>query len=304
MIPAVRMALDVDIRPLSEKDYPALVAELGRGHAKYFRKQLPLQNAGKGIILVAFRKSRPVGAVLVLWAEPAEERKLRLRLPGVPLLYHVFVKESLRRRGIGTQLLAAVHEELRAHGHRKVTLGVDAVNKDAKRLYERLGYDDWEDESWGAKHKRRYAGSPEEPSAGYAAMVLDLERNDRTGFLGAAIARPESLPNGGSDRPPALSKRILRSVLTEVLGESRLVAETSTTPAEPTRPGTGSTTAVTVPSDAQPQHPSPAPHPQRRRWRPPFAPPTISRSSGRRKVRQLRTVAASFLSALHLSSGR
>jgi GNAT superfamily N-acetyltransferase len=203
IVSVVRKTLDVEIRPLSEGDYPALAAELGRSHAKYFRRRLPLQTAGKGMIPVAFRKGRPVGAALVLWAEPPEERRLRLRLPGVPLLYHVFVKEDLRCRGIGTQLLARVHDELRAQGHQQVTLGVDHSNKDARRLYERLGYDNWEEEGWGGDKKR---------STGYEAMVLDLDSNDRTEFLGLATSRHEP-------QPVHLSKQQLDTVIAEVLGK-------------------------------------------------------------------------------------
>jgi ribosomal protein S18 acetylase RimI-like enzyme len=211
IVPPVRKAVEVDIRPLAESDLAALATELGRGHARYFRRRMPLQQTGRGMVLVAFHRAKPVGAVLVVWGEPAEERQLRLRLPGVPLLYHVHVKENLRCRGIGTQILAAVHDELRARGHQKVTLGVDQSNKDARRLYERLGYDVWTEDSWGTGDSK------------YQAMVLDLERNDRTEFLGAATGRHEI-------EPPPLGKAELNSVINEVLGA------TSQTPAAANAP--------------------------------------------------------------------
>jgi len=216
IVAPVRKAVEVDIRPLAESELPALATELGRSHARYFRRRMPLQKAGRGIVLVAFHRGKPVGAVLVLWGEPAEERQLRLRLPGVPLLYHVHVKESLRCRGIGTQLLAAVHDELRARGHRKVTLGVDHSNKDARRLYERLGYDVWTQDSWGTGDSR------------YQAMVLDLERNDRTEFLGAATGRHEA-------EPPVLKKAELDCVINEVLGTTSQTPPAANAPAAPPR---------------------------------------------------------------------
>ena len=43
-----------------------------------------------------------------------------------------------------------------------MTLGVDTFNKDARRLYERLGYNVLDEDGWG-KGKSRYE-----------AMVLDL----------------------------------------------------------------------------------------------------------------------------------
>lgn len=213
IVPAVRQALDVDFRPLTNADLPALSAELGSNHAKYFRRKLALQKAGKGLILGAFRKNRPVGAVLVLWGEPAQERRVRLDFPDVPLLYHVRVKDSLRCRGIGTQLLAAVHDELRARGHKQVVLGVDITNKDAIRLYERLGYDLVNRTSWGLGGSR------------YELMRLDLEKNDRLEFLGSVTTRLDLPPVAAAERPPALSKRELGSVIIELLGETSTTVE-------------------------------------------------------------------------------
>jgi GNAT superfamily N-acetyltransferase len=209
--PVMRKAAEVDIRPLAESDLPALLAAFGRADAHYFRRRLPLQKAGLGLILVAFRKRRPVGAVLTLWAEPAQERKLRLRLPGVPLLYHIHVVPVLRCRGIGTQLLAAVHDELRVRGHERLTLGVDTHNKDARRLYERLGYEMLDKDSWG-KGKSQYE-----------AMVLDLRSGDRTEFLGSATSPYEP-------EPPTMTKQDLDVVINELLGE------TSLTPPEANKP--------------------------------------------------------------------
>jgi ribosomal protein S18 acetylase RimI-like enzyme len=209
----VRQALDVDFGPLADEHIPALAAELGKAHAKYFRRKFLLQRAGKGLILGAFRKNRPVGAVLVLWGEPAQERRVRLDFPDVPLLYHVRVKNSLQGRGIGTQLLAAVHDELRARGHKQVVLGVDITNKDAIRLYERLGYDLVDRTSWGLGDSR------------YELMLLDLEKNDRLEFLGSVTTRLDLSPVVAAERPPALSKRELGSVIIELLGETSETTE-------------------------------------------------------------------------------
>jgi ribosomal protein S18 acetylase RimI-like enzyme len=196
----------VHIRQLLESDLGALREGLGASHAKYFRKHLPQQNAEQGMILVAFLGSLVVGAGLVLWGNPADERKLRLRLPGVPLLYHVHVRPMSRCRGIGTQLLAAVHAELRSRGYSHVTLGVDSKNKDAWRLYERLGYELWEDGHWGRG------------GTSYRAMVLDLQR-DPAEFLGAAARQNRTLP-----------QKLRQGLINDVIGEL------STTPPELNQP--------------------------------------------------------------------
>lgn len=211
IVASVRKAAEVDIRPLAESDLSALTSELGRSHAHYFRRRMPLQHANQGIIPVALHKGRAVGAALVLWDEPAEERQLRKRLPGVPFLYHVHVKPDLRCSGVGTQLLAWVHEELRSRGHHTVALGVDVKNKNARRLYERLGYDLWNGDRWGKGESQ------------YEVMVLDLNRNDRTEFLGTAAGRYEV-------EPPVMTPQVLNTVINEVLGP------TSLTPPEDNEP--------------------------------------------------------------------
>ncbi|MGZ8782773.1 MAG: N-acetyltransferase family protein [Gaiellaceae bacterium] len=51
----------------------------------------------------------------------------------------IAVAESHRGRGIGTQLIAAMHERARREGLTRLALSVDQDNP-AKRLYERVGY--------------------------------------------------------------------------------------------------------------------------------------------------------------------
>ncbi|MGD2026250.1 MAG: GNAT family N-acetyltransferase [Anaerolineales bacterium] len=50
------------------------------------------------------------------------------------------VRPSLRNRGIGTDLMAHIEQDLKARGFQEVTLNVAEDNHGALRLYERLGY--------------------------------------------------------------------------------------------------------------------------------------------------------------------
>jgi len=50
------------------------------------------------------------------------------------------VAETARGRGIGTMLIEACREKLRAEGIRHWAVGVVEVNEDAIRLYERFGF--------------------------------------------------------------------------------------------------------------------------------------------------------------------
>lgn len=131
---------DLDIRPASAEDLPALardVSQLG-----LLQDRLRRRSAGSGELLVATLARRPVGHIY-LWLKPAEERELRKNLAGVPLIMNLWVCEDCRKQGIGTALVTEAERWLRDGGHDRVALGVDPDNSDAVRLYLGLNYDPW-----------------------------------------------------------------------------------------------------------------------------------------------------------------
>jgi len=144
-------------------DVPTLVSALGAAQGAYYKSRLALQTDGKGVVLVAVLDGGPVGAVFLSW-DPPEEPEVRAELPNVALLYRIEVRDTMRRRGVGTALIHEAHDLLRLRGYQRVALGVDLTNKDAIRLYERLGYEDWD---------KRPIGSG---AAAYTMMVFDLAR--------------------------------------------------------------------------------------------------------------------------------
>jgi GNAT superfamily N-acetyltransferase len=134
------VAGELEIREGTDADLPALVSVLGQ--RRWFSDRLTGQQAGGGVLLLAWLEGRPVGDVY-LHLEPASEPEVRRHLPGVPLLIHLEVLGPFQRRGIGTALIHAGEGAARRLGHRQLAMGVGLDNHDAHRLYERLGYTDW-----------------------------------------------------------------------------------------------------------------------------------------------------------------
>jgi GNAT superfamily N-acetyltransferase len=83
--------------------------------------------------LVAWERNEPLGHAHVAWTGTDT---------GVPEIQDVFVRESLRGRGVATALIAHAERLAVAAGHRRLSVGYGIANTPARRLYGRLGYRD------------------------------------------------------------------------------------------------------------------------------------------------------------------
>src|SRR5215217_8109929 len=90
---------DLNIRPTAAEDVPEIEYVLGRDQARFYSSRL----GRPGTVLGAWLKGELTAALYVSW-ESADEPEVKLRLPDVPLLYRLHVREDLRRRRIGTTL--------------------------------------------------------------------------------------------------------------------------------------------------------------------------------------------------------
>lgn len=103
--------------------------------------------------LVAEESGLPIGLVWYRLFTEAEhgEGYVDEQTPEVAIA----VVDGFRGRGVGGRLMTAIHERARRDGVSRISLSVDPENP-AKRLYERLGYIDYE------------------PGGGLGRMLLDL----------------------------------------------------------------------------------------------------------------------------------
>jgi GNAT superfamily N-acetyltransferase len=135
-------SVDGDGDPASLRRRPGGAREVFGSERRFFAGCLARQEAGGGVLLVAWLDGWPVGDVF-LNSGPADDPEVRRHLPGVPTLVHLEVVGRLQRRGIGTALVRAGEDTVRRLGHDRIALGVGLDNPGARRLYERLGYTDW-----------------------------------------------------------------------------------------------------------------------------------------------------------------
>ncbi len=103
---------------------------------------------GRSIIYIAHMDGEPAASgALVLKAEDADLADSRTRA----LISNLIVDPRFQGHGLGTTLLLFLERQACRRGFHTTTIGVDASNVRARRLYERHGYLPLKDklEAWG-----------------------------------------------------------------------------------------------------------------------------------------------------------
>lgn len=92
---------------------------------------------------------------------------------GAGTLTQLATMPELRGLGIGSRLISQLEERIRQHGLHTVIIGVEIDNPDAKRLYDRLGYIEYDrtQESWEEKNEH---GQPHTYVADVILMKKEL----------------------------------------------------------------------------------------------------------------------------------
>ena len=124
---------EIEIRAATRRDLESLIDALGpEVGAAQIRQRFDDTLSGNRIMLGAMKEGRAVGTVSIGGS--------RFRRQGSLRLFALNVGPESRRKGVGTALVQAV-KEIAARGDLdEVNLEVGIENKDAIRLYRRLGY--------------------------------------------------------------------------------------------------------------------------------------------------------------------
>jgi ribosomal protein S18 acetylase RimI-like enzyme len=139
------VAVPLTIRDLTAEDLPECAWSGSRSHLVSVAEALERARLGEVDYLAACPPSGlPVAIGGVDYA----------RAPGAGTLWQLAVYGALQSCGIGTILINAAEQRIRARGLHRAELGVEEGNPRARALYERLGYvaygrepDAWDEEA-------------------------------------------------------------------------------------------------------------------------------------------------------------
>lgn len=129
----------MDIRPATQAEVDQLIAPAEPAAQHHLRSRWEVQQRGDGLFLLAHRDGEIVGHTMLLNQSKYAEI-LAAHDPVEINALHAYVQNQ----GIGTAIIRAA-EAIAADWSRPfIGLGVGADNPGARRLYERLGYQQWD----------------------------------------------------------------------------------------------------------------------------------------------------------------
>ena len=131
----------IEVRRLASADLDAFQATMPSWNAGEYAERLGYQDRGLAAQLVAWAGTIAVGRAMVVFPGHPEWSESAFR-ETCPELRDVGVAEGWQRRGIGSRLIAASEEAVRAAGFDRIGLGVGLEDgyEAARGLYERSGY--------------------------------------------------------------------------------------------------------------------------------------------------------------------
>jgi ribosomal protein S18 acetylase RimI-like enzyme len=127
----VELVVPLTVRDLTAEDLPSCDWSGGRTHLASIARALQRADRGEvDYLAVCPPSGLPVALCGVDYAQN----------PGAGTLWHLVVHGALQSLGIGTILIRAAEQRIRARGLHRAELRVEENNPRARALYERLGY--------------------------------------------------------------------------------------------------------------------------------------------------------------------
>lgn len=139
--------LPITIKPAEKFQLEMLEREFSpESRSKHHYKRYEIQERGEGIYLIAWYDDIPVGHFLLLWSGPDDALVMsHIDVTRSAYLQAGGTRAAYRRRGIATALIREAERLAREKGCTQIGLSVGSTdNPNAKRLYEKLGYVEWE----------------------------------------------------------------------------------------------------------------------------------------------------------------
>jgi GNAT superfamily N-acetyltransferase len=149
-------SLQLHVRDLAENDLPEIAWSGGPLHPRYVGEALQRRATTGDLdyLAVCVPSDRPIAIGGIDYAISA----------AAGTLYQLAVLQPLQSCGIGSHLIEAAEQRIRARGLSVAELSVEAENARARALYERLGYvdfgtetDSWETETPSGDREIRHA---------------------------------------------------------------------------------------------------------------------------------------------------
>jgi ribosomal protein S18 acetylase RimI-like enzyme len=113
--------------------------EFGKTHTRRLIRRVAKEN---GMICVAESDSKPIGVVVGTIVKQSKEDKLEHIPSKFGEVLELVVTAKYRGKGVGTMLMNKLEEYFKERGCDIMGVGVFALNKNAHRLYYKLGYED------------------------------------------------------------------------------------------------------------------------------------------------------------------
>lgn len=132
-----------EISPATRADITEIAASFPDWGARHKHDQRwQQQQQGNAVYLIARQQGQPVGHAYLKWHGADDPQVVQQRIGLCPDLEDIFVLGHWRSHGIGSALIRMAEALVTAQGFQSIGLSVSIENPAARRLYERLGYQD------------------------------------------------------------------------------------------------------------------------------------------------------------------